>query len=215
MSSEAPQSSEGRNETAIAQFKLWIEQQRAVVGQINKLIGEMQEKLSILEGTSSQSESETIPAPLSSSTVQVRISSEIELPSKEISDKKLINGVKKVLIAALGVDDDEIFMDARIKADLGAESIDYLDIRFRLEKEFGIKITGNDLFLAEIVNEHDVQLVEDRLVTEAGLEAISRRLPFADLSRFRIDPKIEYIEDFYTVGMLVRYLQDKFSDKKE
>ena len=54
---------------------------------------------------------------------------------EEIFDK-----VKTALVDALCVDDDEVTEEATLVGDLGAESIDYLDIAFQLEKAFTIKI---------------------------------------------------------------------------
>ena len=48
--------------------------------------------------------------------------------------------VQETLVDALGVDDDEVTEEATLVDELGAESIDFLDIVFRLEKNFGIKI---------------------------------------------------------------------------
>ena len=48
--------------------------------------------------------------------------------------------IQEVLDDALGVDEDEVTPDASLTADLGAESIDFLDIVFRLEKTFDFKI---------------------------------------------------------------------------
>jgi acyl carrier protein len=53
--------------------------------------------------------------------------------------------VKEAVVAALGVDDDEVTPDATLLGDLGAESIDLLDILFRLERKLGIKIQASDL----------------------------------------------------------------------
>ena len=54
--------------------------------------------------------------------------------------------VRGVLVEALGVDEEEVTPDATLSGDLGAESIDYLDISFRVEKEFAIKIPKGELF---------------------------------------------------------------------
>ena len=48
--------------------------------------------------------------------------------------------VPRTLVEALNVDEDEVTPTPRLQGDLGAESIDFLDIVFRLEREFGIKI---------------------------------------------------------------------------
>ena len=57
-----------------------------------------------------------------------------------MSRDEIFQKVQGVLVDALGVDEEEVTPTAVIKDDLGAESIDFLDISFRLEKAFGIKI---------------------------------------------------------------------------
>jgi len=54
--------------------------------------------------------------------------------------------VSATLVEALNVDEDEVTPEATLQGDLGAESIDFLDIVFRLEREFGIKIPRGELF---------------------------------------------------------------------
>ena len=63
--------------------------------------------------------------------------------------EQILQEVQGVLVDALGVDEDEVTPDATLMADLGAESIDFLDIVFRMEKAFGIKIPREELFPAE------------------------------------------------------------------
>jgi acyl carrier protein len=57
-----------------------------------------------------------------------------------MSRDEIFEEVKEVLIDALGLDDDEVTAEATLMGDLGAESIDFLDIVFRLEKAFDIKV---------------------------------------------------------------------------
>ena len=66
-----------------------------------------------------------------------------------MSAEEIFDKVKENLVDALGVDDDEITREATLMGDLGAESIDFLDIVFRLEKSFAIKIPREELFPAE------------------------------------------------------------------
>ena len=56
------------------------------------------------------------------------------MPSKQ----EVYEKIRSALVDALGVDDDEVAPEATLVGDLGAESIDFLDIVFRLEKAFGI-----------------------------------------------------------------------------
>ena len=57
-----------------------------------------------------------------------------------MTEEEVFEKVRETLVDALGVDDDEIEAEATLTGDLGAESIDFLDIVFRLEKTFDIKI---------------------------------------------------------------------------
>ena len=90
--------------------------------------------------------------------------------------------VRETLIEALGLDDDEVTPEATLVGDLGAESIDFLDIVFRLEKNFSIKIPKGELFPESFAA--DASLVKDGLVTEQGLSELRTRLPHLDIEKF-------------------------------
>jgi acyl carrier protein len=59
--------------------------------------------------------------------------------------QEIVKKVTTCLVDALSVDEDEVSLEASLTRDLGAESIDFLDIIFRLEKSFAIKIPRGDL----------------------------------------------------------------------
>src|SRR3954466_1444253 len=90
--------------------------------------------------------------------------------------------VQSALVEALGVDEEEVTPSATLVGDLGAESIDFLDIVFRLEKSFDIKIPRGELFPEDILTNADY--VEDGKINAAGLVKLKERMPFADLSGF-------------------------------
>src|ERR1700745_2931087 len=109
--------------------------------------------------------------------------------------------VARVLIDALNVDEDQIRPGATLQGDLGAESIDFLDVVFRLEREFGIRIPRGELF-PESIFQGDHELVQDGRVTDKGLAELRARMPFADLSTFEKDPRVAGISDLFTVEMI-------------
>ena len=115
--------------------------------------------------------------------------------------------VAKVLVEALNVDEDEVTPEATLKDDLGAESIDFLDIVFRLEREFGIKIPRGELFPENLTA--DPEWIADGKLTSKGVEELKARLPFADISKIESDPSVDKIGDLYTVDMLVQYVRSK------
>src|SRR5262245_66209014 len=89
--------------------------------------------------------------------------------------------VSGTLVEALNVDEDEVKPTATLQGDLGAESIDFLDIVFRLEREFSIKIPRGELF-PEAIFQGDPEFVQDGKVTDKGITELKARMPFADLT---------------------------------
>jgi len=115
--------------------------------------------------------------------------------------------VQSVLIDALGVDDDEVTPDAKIVSDLGAESIDFLDIVYKLEKTFGIEIPRSELFPEDILSKSEY--VQDGKVTGEGLALLKERMPFVDLSEFEKNPKVQDFGGLLTVKDLCNYVATK------
>ena len=118
--------------------------------------------------------------------------------------------VGRVLAEALGVDEDEIMPAVRLQEELGAESIDFLDIVFRLEREFGIKIPRGELF-PESIFQGDPEFVKDGKVTAKGLAELRSKMPYADLTDFERNPTLEGISDLFTVNLIVSYIESKLS----
>src|ERR671931_1467603 len=116
--------------------------------------------------------------------------------------------VSETLVEALNVEEDEVKPESTLQGDLGAESIDFLDIVFRLEREFGIKIPRGELF-PESIFQGDPEFVQNGRVTEKGLAELKARMPFADLSKFEQNPEVSAIGDLFTVELITRYIQGK------
>ncbi len=121
------------------------------------------------------------------------------------SQAEIFDSVREVLVDALGVDDDEVTPEATLIGDLGAESIDFLDIVFRLEKAFDIKIPRGELF-PENLTAADSGFIQDGKVTEAGLNELRTRMPHADVSKLAANPKVENISDLFTVEMICKFV---------
>jgi len=125
--------------------------------------------------------------------------------------------LQATLVEALNVDEEEITPATKIQGDLGAESIDFLDIIFRLEREFKIKIPRGELF-PEHIFERDPEFVQNipietqwgtyyrSRITPKGIVELRRRMPNADLAEIERDPSLERISDLFTVDMVYKYL---------
>lgn len=124
-------------------------------------------------------------------------------------NEEVFSKVQTALVDALGVDEDEVTPGATMVGDLGAESIDFLDIVFKLEKAFGIKIQTEDLFPKDILTEK--KYVEDGKVTSTGIAELKSRMPWADLTKFESNPRVQDFGDLLTVSDLCRYVQSKLA----
>jgi acyl carrier protein len=120
---------------------------------------------------------------------------------------EVFSKVKEVLVDALGVDDDEVSEEATLTGDLGAESIDFLDIVFRLEKTFSIKIPRGELFPDDILN--NPEYVDSGKITPAGLKQLKATMPHADFSEFEQDPDVNKMPNLFTVRTIVNYVASK------
>ncbi|MBL8849569.1 MAG: acyl carrier protein [Planctomycetaceae bacterium] len=126
------------------------------------------------------------------------------------SSAEVFEKVRETLVDALGVDDDEVTQEATLIGDLGAESIDFLDIVFRLEKNFDVRIPRGELF-PENLAAPDSGFVKDGVVTEAGLAELRQKMPHGDIDAFAEDPKVENIQDLFTVAMICKFLEAKLA----
>ena len=125
------------------------------------------------------------------------------MPTKE----EVFEKIQAALVDALGVDEEDVTPTATLVGDLGAESIDFLDIVFRLEKAFDIKIPRGELFPEDILT--DSKYVQDGKVTEEGLAELRKRMPFANLDDFAKNPVVQDFGNLLTVADMCRFVESK------
>ena len=125
--------------------------------------------------------------------------------------EEIYTKVQAVLVDALGVDEEEVKPESVIRDDLGAESIDFLDIMFRLEKSFGIKIPRGELMPENLVS--DPTLVQDGKVTAKGIALLREKMPFSTgIDAFAADPELEKMSKLFTVDMIVNFVEWKLAN---
>jgi acyl carrier protein len=127
-----------------------------------------------------------------------------------LTHDEIYRKVSSAVVDSLNVDAEVVTPGARLQGDLGAESIDFLDIVFRLEQEFGIRIPRGELF-PEAIFQGDPEFVQDGKVTAKGLMELRARMPYADLSAFDRDREVAHIGDLFTVDLITRYVQSKIT----
>ena len=119
---------------------------------------------------------------------------------------EIFERVQSTLVDALGVDEDDVTPDATLFKDLGAESIDLLDIVFRLERNFGIKIPRGELFPENV---SDSELVRNGKLPPTGMTEMKQRMPYGDLGGSKANTDVDKLLELYTVDMLVQYVSSK------
>jgi len=124
-----------------------------------------------------------------------------------MTEDEVFEKVREQLVDALGVDDEEVELDKTLTGDLGAESIDFLDIVFRLEKAFGIKIPPGDLFPDNVLN--NPEYVADGKLTDSGLTKLKESLPHVNFGDFESDPDVNKLPELFTVEAICTYVASK------
>ena len=132
-----------------------------------------------------------------------------------MDEKEIYGKVADAIAEALDVEKDEATPDAILMDDLGAESIDFLDIVFRIENAFGIKIPRGgmqkDILEADGLKEED--LVVSGALTALGTEKLKQYMPEIDPSRIVEGFKADDIPTLFTVQTFVNIVK-KILDEK-
>jgi acyl carrier protein len=132
-----------------------------------------------------------------------------------MSRDEIFERVRAVLEEALGADADEITLAASLTADLEAESIDFLDIVFRLEKTFTtddrpFKISQGELFPENLME--NPEWVQEGRFTDAGMDMLRERMPHVDFSGFEEDRDVNKVAELITVGSIVTFVERKLAE---
>lgn len=125
-----------------------------------------------------------------------------------MTHNEIYETVVNSLVQALGVSRNEIKPETSLVRDLEAESIDFLDIMFRLENDFGIEISRGELFPQEMLR--DSQFVVGGKLTPAGATELRRKFAFTDLSDLHPGADIQsQLGEMLTVNLITDYIASK------
>ena len=134
--------------------------------------------------------------------------------SAVLTQDEILDKTRDVLMEALVLDADEVTPEASLTADLQAESIDFLDIVFRLEKTFStedkpFKIEPGELFPDNLLE--NPEWVQEGKLTDAGMEMLKERMPHVDFAAFDQDRNVDKVAANITVASLVTFIDRKLS----
>ncbi len=122
---------------------------------------------------------------------------------------KVLDRVRAVVADALYLDADEVQRGSSLMKDLGAESIDFLDIIFRLEKEFSIKLPKGDLEKRARGGLSDEQFAVDGRLTAAAIASIKKAMPEVGPAEFSRSLLVRDIPSLFTVGTFERMVSEQ------
>jgi len=107
--------------------------------------------------------------------------------------------VAEIIADALGCDVEEVKPNASLIDDLGAESIDFLDIVFRLERAFKVKIPRGKIVEEARGPLSEAEFEQGGVVTDAGFERLKTFLSEVPAERFKAPLKSADIPKLFTV----------------
>ena len=126
----------------------------------------------------------------------------------------IFESIQVMLAEALGTDEEEITPEASLTRDLGAESIDFLDIVFRLEKKFStsdrpFKIEQGELFPENLLE--NSEWVREGQFNDAGMTMLRERMPHVDFEQFDEDRDANKASEIFTVQSIVDFVERKLA----
>jgi acyl carrier protein len=117
--------------------------------------------------------------------------------------------VQEIIADALYVEKEECQRDATLMGDLGAESIDFLDIIFRLEKEFGVKIPKGEIESKARGGLSDEEFAVGGVIQAKGLESLRKAMPEVDPSMIKEGLNVRDIASLFTVATFEKMVLDQ------
>lgn len=111
-------------------------------------------------------------------------------------------GVREIIADTLAVEPEEVVPSARLFRDLGAESIDLIDLSFRCEKRFGVRVAFEEFSRAA-----EAAMDANGSLTPEAISTLQGRFPFFDLTSLSRSPAGARLADFLTVGAVTHFVQ--------
>lgn len=121
--------------------------------------------------------------------------------------------VSKIIADVLVLEEEEVSLSSRLIADLGAESIDFLDLVFQLEKEFGIKIPRGQLEKNARGELSESEFEKDGAITSAGMQALKKYLSEVPEENFTENMKVNEIPMLFTVETFCKLIVSANSEQ--
>ena len=121
--------------------------------------------------------------------------------------------VREIIADVLVIDEDDVSLTSRLIVDLGAESIDFLDLVFQLEKEFGIKIPRGQLEKNARGDLTEDEFERGGMLTDKGMVALKNYLSEVPADYFKASMKLNEIPMLFTVETFCKLIVEAMAAK--
>jgi len=132
-----------------------------------------------------------------------------------MNNQEIFNKVKDIIVDVLVIDEDKVQPASRLIVDLGAESIDFLDLVFQLEKEFAIKIPRGQLEKNARGDLTEAEFEQNGVLTGKGLVALKSYLVEVPQEYFKASMKTSEIPMLFTVETFCKLVDAALKAKAE
>lgn len=130
-------------------------------------------------------------------------------------NQDILQKVTDIIVDVLVIDESKVQPHSRLIADLGAESIDFLDLVFQLEKEFSIKIPRGQLEKNARGDLTEDEFEQNGVLTEKGLVALKNYLSEVPAEYFKATMKTNEIPTLFTVETFCKLVESALNAKAE
>ncbi len=130
-----------------------------------------------------------------------------------MTKEEIFGELKPLLVEVLVVAPEKIRLDSVLVSDLGAESIDLLDLSFRIEEKFEVRIEANEIEREAVKRLPGGVYEKDGFLTEAAIGEIRKSLPELDPGKFAKGLRKMDLPSLLTVSFFVRLIARKLTQK--
>ena len=130
-----------------------------------------------------------------------------------MTDVEILETLRHCIATTVGIKEEEIAIDSSLIVDLGADSLDLLDLVFSLEQAFGIEITRGEIEkrVRGAVPEGEFEM--NGFLTEKAKEVLKLQLPEVDPAKFEGNLRGLDIAKLLTVRVFLRIVKEKLDTK--
>jgi acyl carrier protein len=130
-----------------------------------------------------------------------------------MTEAEILEQLYECVASTVGVKKEAISLDSSLINDLGADSLDLLDLVFSLEQAFGIEITRGEIEKRVRASIPEDEFEHEGVLTEKAKDALKAQLPEVGPEKFDGPLRAADIVKLLTVHVFLRIVIEKLEAK--